>query len=61
MAITAYDQTARSYVDPHHEFPTPENAEFAAHARTYRSFVHGTIIFVAHAAVILALLAYFLT
>ncbi len=60
MAIAAYEQTARSFVDPHNEFPPPDQAEFAAHVRTYRSFVHGVILFVVHAAVILALLAYFL-
>jgi hypothetical protein len=61
MAILAYDQTRRSYVDPSHTFPAPEAADFAAHVRTYRTFVRYSIIFVAHAAVILALLAYFFT
>jgi len=62
MAIAAYQQTPRSYVDPHNEFPPPGEAELAAHLRTYRSFVRGTLLFAAHVAVILALLgAYFLT
>ena len=61
MAIAAYDRTPRSYVDPHHEFPLPEDAELAAHLRTYRTFVRYSIIFAAHVAVILALMAYFLT
>ncbi len=60
MAIAAHQDTVRSFVDPHNDFPPPEQAEFAAHVRTYRSFVRGVILFVAHAAVILALLAYFL-
>jgi hypothetical protein len=60
MAIAAYGQTPRSFVDPHNEFPPPDQAEFAAHIRTYRSFLRGTLLFVAHVAVILALLAYFL-
>jgi Bacterial aa3 type cytochrome c oxidase subunit IV len=43
------------------EFPPPREAELAAHLRTYRSFVRGALLFAAHVAVILALLAYFLT
>jgi hypothetical protein len=35
------------------------NEDLADHVQTYRSFVHYTIIFMAHVAVILALLAYF--
>jgi hypothetical protein len=61
MAIAAYDQTPRSYVDPNYKFPLPEDADFAAHIRTYRTFVRYSIIFAAHVAVILALMAYFLT
>jgi hypothetical protein len=60
MAIAAYEQTPRSFVESRNAFPAPEQAEFAAHVRTYRSFVHGVILFVVHAGVILALLAYFL-
>jgi len=59
MAIAAYEQTRRSYVDPGYAFPAPENADLAAHVRTYRTFVRYTIIFAAHVAAILALLAYF--
>jgi hypothetical protein len=59
MAIAAYDQTPRSFVDPDYKFPLPEDADFAAHVRTYRTFVRYSIIFVAHIAVVLALLAYF--
>jgi hypothetical protein len=61
MAIAAYERTPRSYVDPNYKFPLPEDADFAAHVRTYRTFVRYTFIFAAHAAVILALMAYFLT
>jgi hypothetical protein len=60
MAVAAYEQTPRSFVDPRNNFPSPDQAEFAAHIRAYRSFVRGTLLFVAHVAVILALLAYFL-
>ncbi len=60
MAIAAYDQTRRGYVDPGYKFPLPEDADFAAHVRTYRTFVRYAIIFAAHVAVILALMAYFL-
>ena len=35
--------------------------DYAAHQRTYRGFVRGVMIFVAHGAVILAFMAYFLT
>ena len=61
MAIAATEQTRRSYLDPGNKYPAPEDADFAAHLRTYRSFIRYTIIFAAHVAVILALMAYFLT
>jgi hypothetical protein len=35
MAIAAHDRTPRSYVDPNYKFPLPEEADFAAHIRTY--------------------------
>jgi hypothetical protein len=60
MATATHEQTRRSYVDPRNEYPGPEDADFAAHVRTYRSFIRYTIIFAAHVAVILALMAYFL-
>jgi Bacterial aa3 type cytochrome c oxidase subunit IV len=60
MATVTYEQRRRSYVDPRKEYPAPEDADFAAHVRTYRSFIRYTIIFAAHVAVILALMAYFL-
>lgn len=60
MAVAAYEQTPRSLVDPRNNFPSPDQAEFAAHIRAYRSFVRGTLLFGAHVAVILALLACFL-
>jgi hypothetical protein len=59
LAIAAYDQTRRSYVDPNYKFPLAEDADFAAHVRAYRTFVRYSIVFAAHAAVILALMAYF--
>ena len=37
------------------------DADYTAHVETYRGFVKYAAIFVAHAFVILALLAYFLT
>ena len=60
MAFAADEQTPRSFVDPYNDLPPPDQEEFDAHVRTYQSFVRGTIVFVAHVAVILALLAYFL-
>jgi len=35
------------------------DAEYADHARTYRGFVTGTVVFVAHTLLILLLLYYF--
>ena len=35
------------------------DAEYAEHVRTYRYFVKGTVLFAAHALVILLLLYYF--
>lgn len=61
MAVAAYDQTRRSYLDRNFDYPAPEDADYAAHMRTYRTFVRYTIIFAAHVAAILALMAYFLT
>ena len=61
MAVIASGQSRRSYLDPGNEYPAPEDADFAAHVRTYRAFIRYTIIFAAHVAVILALMAYFLT
>ena len=61
MAIAAYEQPPTGLIDPDNEFPAPDQAEFAAHVRTYCSFVRYTAIFAAHVAVILVLLAYFLT
>lgn len=62
MAVAALDprDDRRRYIDPNHEYPAPEDADFAAHVRTYRAFVRYTAIFAAHVAVVLALLAYFL-
>lgn len=37
----------------------PADADYAYHVETYRSFVRYSLIFAAHVAVILALLAYF--
>jgi hypothetical protein len=61
MAVAALDprDDHRRYIDPEHAYPTPEDADLAAHVRTYRTFVRYTIIFAAHVAVILAVLAYF--
>ena len=44
-------------------FATPDttDADYAEHVETYRAFVKYCAIVVAHALVILALLAYFLT
>jgi hypothetical protein len=50
MAVT-YDPRA---------YETENTSDIAAHYATYRSFVKYTTIFVAHVAVILALMAYFL-
>jgi hypothetical protein len=62
MAVAAFDprDDRRRYIDPNHEYPAPQDADFAAHVRTYRAFVRYTAIFAAHVGVILALLAYFL-
>lgn len=38
-----------------------EPDDYAEHQRTYRGFVRGVVLFVAHVLVILALMAYFLT
>ena len=61
MAVISSGQTRRSYVDPRNQYPTAEDADFAAHVRTYHAFVRYALIFAAHVAVILALMAYFLT
>jgi hypothetical protein len=63
MSVAAFDPRDghRRYIDPNHEYPAPEDADFAAHVRTYRAFIRYMTIFAAHVAVILALLAYFLT
>jgi hypothetical protein len=37
----------------------PSDADYAYHVETYRSFVRYSLIFTAHVAVVLALLAYF--
>ena len=60
MATVTFEQTRRSYVDPRNNYPRSRARGFAAHVRTYRAFVRYTIIFAAHVAVILALMAYFL-
>jgi hypothetical protein len=53
MAVTeVYDK-------PESRYAAPGDAEFRRHLGTYRRFVRGVWIMVAHIAVILALLAYF--
>ena len=37
----------------------PDVEDFESHVRTYRDFIRGVVIFVAHVAVILIALAYF--
>ena len=51
MADATYDRTA---------YDNPISSDLEYHYETYRTFVRYTTIFVAHVAIILALLAYFL-
>lgn len=52
----AREPYARREPDPAYD----PDADFAAHVSTYRAFVRYTLLFTAHVAVILALMAYFL-
>jgi hypothetical protein len=53
--------TAAPSARPRDLWDTPPGSDYAAHVQTYRGFIKGTVLFVAHAAVLLLLLAYFLT
>jgi len=58
MAIAAYEPNDLAYTDQ--AAAVGPESDFDSHVQTYRTFIRYVLLFAAHVAVVLALLAYFL-